>query len=290
MLRKIKKKIKYLIYDIYLWLNTVKIFKKILKKIFDIHLISMGYCLDWNYLTSKSNNHIFQGENLFIGKLYKLDIKYFYDVGANIGDYSNEILKIPNSNVTAIEPLKKCYLELLKIKKNYPDRFTPINIALSNTKKRDFIYFADEKSELASIEKKINQINFFKNYNINKKIIQIDTLDNIFKKSKNKRLDFLKVDTEGNEKKVLEGASTLIKNKIIKIIQLEFNLHHLTTKDTIFGISDYLKNYLVFQLNLINGKLLKIDSANPLSNLYYLSNFIFIEKDFYKENSSIIHK
>ena len=290
MLRKIKKKIKYLIYDIYLWLNTVKIFKKILKKIFDIHLISMGYCLDWNYLTSKSNNHIFQGENLFIGKLYKLDIKYFYDVGANIGDYSNEILKIPNSNVTAIEPLKKCYLELLKIKKNYPDRFTQINIALSNTKKRDFIYFADEKSELASIEKKINQINFFKNYNRNKKIIQIDTLDNIFKKSKNKRLDFLKVDTEGNEKKVLEGASTLIKNKIIKIIQLEFNLHHLTTKDTIFGISDYLKNYLVFQLNLINGKLLKIDSANPLSNLYYLSNFIFIEKDFYKENSSIIHK
>jgi FkbM family methyltransferase len=289
MLKKIKKKIKYLIYDIYLWLNTIEVFKKLLKKIFDVHLISMGYCLDWNYLTSKSNNHIFQGENLFLSKLYKLDVKYFYDVGANIGDYSNEILKIPNSNVTAIEPLKECYIELLKIKKNYPDRFTAINIALSNTKKRDFIYFADEKSELASIEKKINQINFFKNYNTKKKIIQIDTLDNIFKKNKNKRLDFLKIDTEGNEKKVLEGASTLIKNKIVKIIQLEFNLHHLTTKDTIFGISDYLKNYLVFQLNLINGKLLKIDPANPLSNLYYLSNFIFIEKDFYKENSSIIH-
>jgi FkbM family methyltransferase len=267
----------------------MEVFKKLLKKIFDIHLISMGYCLDWNYLTSKSNNHIFQGENLFLSKLYKLDVKYFYDVGANIGDYSKEILKIPNSNVTAIEPLNECYIELLKIKKNYPDRFTVINIALSNTKKRDFIYFADEKSELASIEKKINQINFFKNYNTKKKIIQIDTLDNIFKKNKNRRLDFLKIDTEGNEKKVLEGASTLIKNKIVKIIQLEFNLHHLKTKDTIFGISDYLKNYLVFQLNLINGKLLKIDPANPLSNLYYLSNFIFIEKDFYKENSSIIH-
>jgi FkbM family methyltransferase len=179
---------------------------------------------------------------------------------------------------------------LLKIKENYPDRFTAINIALSNAKRRDFIYFADEKSELASIEKNINQINFFKNYNRNKKIIQINTLDNIFKKRKNKRLDFLKIDTEGNEKKVLEGASTLIKNKIVKIIQLEFNLHHLTTKDTIFGISSYLKNYLVFQLNLINGKLLKIDPVNSLSNLYYLSNFIFIEKDFYKENSSIIHK
>jgi len=113
----------------------------------------MGYCLDWNYLTSKSNNHIFHGENLFISKLYKLPIKYFYDVGANIGDYSNEILKIPNSNVTAIELLKKCYVELLKIKENYPDRFTAINIALSNAKRRDFIYFADEKSELASIEK-----------------------------------------------------------------------------------------------------------------------------------------
>jgi FkbM family methyltransferase len=289
MLRIIKKKIKYLIYDIYLRLNTYKIFKKIFKKFFDVHLISMGYCLDWNYLTSKSNNHIFQGENLFISKLYKLDIKYFYDVGANIGDYSNEILKIPNSKVVAIEPLKKCYVELLKIKKKYPDRFTPLNIALSNIKKKDFIYFANDKSELASIEKKINKIDFFKNYNNNKKIIQINTLDNIFKKNKTKRLDFLKIDTEGNEKKVLKGSSKLIKNKIIKIIQLEFNLHHLTTNDTIFEITNYLKDYLVFQLNLINGKLLKIDPSDPLANLYYLSNFIFIEKDFYKSHSSIIH-
>jgi FkbM family methyltransferase len=290
MLRKIKKKIKYLIYDIYLWLNSLKIVQKIFKKIFDVHLISMGYCLDWGYLTSKSNNHIFQGENLFISRLYKLDIKYFYDVGANIGNYSNEILKIPNSKVTAIEPLKKCYDELLKIKKKYPNKFTALNIALSNTKKKDFIYFADDKSELASIEKKINKIDFFRNYNTNRKIIQINTLDNIFKKNKTKRLDFLKIDTEGNEKKVLEGASKLIKNRIIKIIQLEFNLHHLTTKDTIFEITNYLKNYLVFQLNLINGNLLRINPANPLANLYYLSNFIFIEKDFYKNNSSIIHK
>ena len=289
MLKKIKKKIKYFIYDIYLWLNTFSIFNKIFKKVFDIHLISKGYCLDWDYLKSKSNNHIFQGENLFIGKLSKLNIKYFYDVGANIGDYSNEILKIPNTNVVAIEPLKKCYIELLKIKKKYPDRFTALNVALSNTKKKDFIYFANDQSELASIEKKINKIDFFKNYNSNKKIIRINTLDNIFKKNKTKKIDFLKIDTEGNEKKVLEGSLKLIKKKIIKIIQIEFNLHHLTTNDTIFKITNYLKNYLVFQLNLINGRLLKVNHADPLANLYYLSNFIFIEKDFYKNNSSIIH-
>ena len=38
-----------------------------------------------------------------------------------------------------------------------------------------------------------------------------------------------------------------------------------------------------------NGKLLKVNHTDPLANLYYLSNFIFIEKDFYKNNSSIIH-
>ena len=112
----------------------------------------------------------------------------------------------------------------------------------------------------------------------------------VFKKNRIKRLDFLKIDTEGNEKKILEGGSKLIKNKIIKIIQLEFNLHHLATRDTIFEITNFLKNYLVFQLNLINGKLLKINPADPLANLYYLSNFIFIEKNFYENNSNILNK
>ena len=49
-----------------------------------------------------------------------------------------------------------------------------------------------------------------------------------------------------------------------------------------------LEGYVVTQLNLINGKLRIINPIDPLSNLYFLSNFIFIEKSFFEKNKKIL--
>ena len=89
---------------------------------------------------------------------------------------------------------------------------------------------------------------------------------------------------------VLNGALDFIKKNHIKLIQIEFNWHNLLTKNTIYDYSVMLEGYVVTQLNLINGKLRIINPLDPLSNLYFLSNFIFIEKSFFEKNKKIIIK
>ena len=83
--------------------------------------------------------------------------------------------------------------------------------------------------------------------------------------------------------KVLMGARKFLSINNPKIIQLEFNWHHLMTKNSIFEFSQILKNYIVTQLNLVNGTLQEIDPKDPLSNIFHLSNFIFIEKNYFKK-------
>ena len=100
--------------------------------------------------------------------------------------------------------------------------------------------------------------------------------------------DFIKIDVEGHEMAVLNGALKFIKKNHIKLIQIEFNWHNLLTKNTIYDYSAMLEGYVVTQLNLINGKLRIINPIDPLSNLYFLSNFIFIEKSFFEKNKKIL--
>jgi hypothetical protein len=100
--------------------------------------------------------------------------------------------------------------------------------------------------------------------------------------------DFIKIDVEGHEMAVLDGALKFIKKNHIKLIQIEFNWHNLLTKNTIYDYSAMLEGYVVTQLNLINGKLRIINPIDPLSNLYFLSNFIFIEKSFFEKNKKIL--
>ena len=48
-------------------------------------------------------------------------------------------------------------------------------------------------------------------------MIQVDTLDNFAKKNKHlfkKKIDFIKIDTEGNDLKVLIGSTEIIKKNI----------------------------------------------------------------------------
>ena len=51
-----------------------------------------------------------------------------------------------------------------------------------------------------------------------------------------------------------------------------------------------LKDYVPTQLNLINGQLRIIESDDYLSNIYQLSNFVFVENEYFKKYQHILLK
>jgi FkbM family methyltransferase len=280
---KYKNYLNFIFYSFFLFLNKFKIFNYLNKKLLEVYLINSGYCLHWDYLISKSNNNLFLGENIFIKKFEKLEINNCIDIGANIGDFSLEILNNKSTKVIAFEPLPKCCDKLSLIYKEYGNRFKFFEIALSNKDGFSKLNYGETTSGLSSLETKINKIPYVGSSNTNSIEVITKQLDSFINDLEFQNTDFIKIDVEGHEMAVLDGALKFIKKNHIKLIQIEFNWHNLLTKNTIYDYSAMLEDYVITQLNLINGKLRIINPIDPLSNLYFLSNFIFIEKSFFEK-------
>ena len=140
----------------------------------------------------------------------------------------------------------------------------------------------------SKFRKKINNIDYVNTVNKNSIKIELKKLNDFIDKEKFKDIDFIKIDTEGHEFKVLEGGLDFIKKNNVKMVQIEFNWHNLFTNNTIYQFSDILDNYVLTQLNLLNGKLILKDKKHYFSNIFQLSNFIFVEEKFFMENKNYL--
>lgn len=285
---KYKNYLHFLLYSFFLFLNKFKIFNFLNKKLLDVYLINFGYCMHFDYLISKSNNNLFLGENIFIKKFEKLNINNCIDIGANIGHFSLEILNNKSTKVIAFEPLPECCNKLSLIYKEYANRFKFFEIALSNKDGISKLNYGSTTSGLSSLETKINKIPYVGDSNTNSIEVITKQLDSFINNLEFQNTDFIKIDVEGHEMAVLNGGLDFIRKNHIKLIQIEFNWHNLLSKNTIYDYSVMLKGYVVTQLNLINGKLRIINPLDPFSNLYFLSNFIFIEKSFFEKYEKIL--
>jgi FkbM family methyltransferase len=121
----------------------------------------------------------------------------FVDVGANIGYYTLLMARVAKK-VYAIEPDKKCF-EILKknVEDNNLKNVILLNIAASDKKEKKYLS-RDEKNQGNS------QIN-----DKNGEIIWANTLDNIL--INEQKISLIKIDTQGWEPQVVEGANKIIK-------------------------------------------------------------------------------
>lgn len=152
-------------------------------------------------------------KELTISQLYLKDNSTIVDVGANIGVHSIAYSTLsPNGKVFSFEPNPTHY-EVLQanIELNNKPNITAFNLAISNTVGESFISDFDEHegenygtTHLADDGIKTT----------------VSTLDSII----DEHVDLIKIDTEGYEPHVIDGAKNLIE-KYMPTIILEF--HHL---------------------------------------------------------------
>lgn len=264
----------------------IKIIEKFITKIFTKQLFNSATDLLLHSalkLKGYKNYGSFKdtGEEYLLNFLAKKKIKFCLDIGAHNGEYSKKLLKIKGTNVIAFEPMRQSYLNLKKINLIFPDRFKCFNIALSDSLRHQKIFFSNKNSQLASLNNNLKKINFLKNKKFKSKKIKITTLDNFTKENNKyfkKKFDFIKIDSEGNDFKVLKGAMKFIKKNKPRFIQIEMNFHYLFNGENLYQFQKLLKNYEVFKILPFNNGLIKIDVNRPENNIFHLSNFIFIKK------------
>lgn len=222
------------------------------------------------------------GEEFFLRRFLDTKPEFCIDVGANVGKYSEFILRNSSSRVLAFEPLPGAFQRLQILRNQFGSRLTIENLGCARDSGELKLYFGSETSELASFSNKVNQIDYVGASNVNSVSVRTTSLDDYFQPNPFRELkscDLLKIDTEGFEYEVLLGASKFISQFKPRVIQIEFNLHHLYQNHSLRLIGELLRNYEAFRLLPKNNGMISIQKEDFLSNIYQYSNYVFISTD-----------
>ena len=225
-----------------------------------------------------------------ISKSEKITI---FDIGSFKGNFSqsvyNKLKKINNNNnidFHLFDPISKSrkYAQNLKFKNIYYNNiaihnyngetkfnlnnfFEPSGSSIQSINKNDKLWVSSRKLFLKLLNLKNNIGNF------EEIVVKCKTIDNYVFKNNIDDIHILKIDTEGNEFHVLEGAINTLKKNKVKIIYLE-----ILEYKSIFDIKkDRILNYLKnFGFECINEKNLKLSSM--LSNIK-VQDLVFYNKN-----------
>jgi FkbM family methyltransferase len=195
-----------------------------------------------------------------------------FDVGANKGCYSELVSKTMGNKaeIYAFEPSKNTFYAMEKnIKgmgniKSYNFGFSDKNATLT-------LYSDESGSGLASVYKR-NLRHFGINMIIEEKV-EMKTIDLFCEENNIQKIDFLKLDVEGNELKVLEGAKKTMESGNIEHIQFEFGGCNIDSR-TYFKDFYYLLNgqYKIYRI-LKNG-LFHIEKYKEIYECFITTNFL----------------
>ena len=181
----------------------------------------------------------------------KLNIKTIVDVGAHKGEFLQTIKKIKSfEKIYSFEPQSKIYPELNLL--SAKNKIYCFNLALSNNNSIKNLKI--NKKSSTSTFSKINDLSlwykiksFFisgsvKTSFVDEEKVNVITLDEFCNTHKILNVDLLKIDTEGHEREVLEGALNMIREKKIKYILLEFHLSKMYQNYDIKDLENFLDN------------------------------------------------
>jgi FkbM family methyltransferase len=261
------------ILNIYRWIFARSVFRKLNMLIFQLSLRGIGIL---NYENDKVS-----GERYFIKKILPQVIKkntpVFLDVGSNIGNYTLSLLETyPSAQIHAFEPHPGNFSVL---KRNISSSNVKLyNVAVGESQGNLTLYDrADHEngSSHASLHEAV--ISEIHKQDVLEFSVSVEALDDLCEREKIIEIDFMKIDTEGNELAVLHGAKRLIENNNIKCIHFEFNEMNIVSRTFFRDFRKTLQCYKLYRL-LPHGLILLNDS--PLSTeLFAYQNIIAVPKN-----------
>lgn len=246
--------------------------------IFNINLLGTAYSAKGIGL---NNDGDINGENNFLHNILPKTIKtekpVCIDVGGNTGYYSAEILKrFPKAFIHIFEPNTNTF-EILKDNLTKTNQVNLNNLALGDTEKEIDIYtYAHQKTSGHTSAYSDVFADKLKKENILKLTVSQTTLDRYCNENDIPEIDFLKIDVEGHEHKVLLGAANLLKSNSIKIIQFEFNEMNVASRVFLKDFYEILPGFSFYRL--LPNKLLPLGNYDPINEVFKIQNIVAILK------------
>jgi len=157
-----------------------------------------------------------------------------FDIGAHHGDYAKKINSVITLNECyCFEPFEDSFnvLKSQLIGKN----FRKFQIALSDFEGQSKFY-SNQYDQTNSLLPTVKTNSSIDNLIANKAItsVNVETLDNFCDRNGIKRIDLLKIDTQGNTYGVLNGAKRLLESNGVGIIQCEVEFIEIYRNEQLF--------------------------------------------------------
>lgn len=209
-------------------------------------------------LEQLQHNRLYEPELVLLKNFIKKG-NIVFDVGANAGEYTYALERLAGAgNVYSFEPITSLFKELKKL-------FPKVNlhrIALSD--KNEIHQFkipiiAGSKFETRG---KLD-IDYIEPGEFSSELIEVEckTLDLFVEENNMKQLDFIKIDVEGHELKVLHGADESIKRfRPMMLIEIE-QRHHNFSINKIF---EYIES-LNYKIQFYNLSSLQFENRNQFN-------------------------
>ena len=158
-------------------------------------------------------------------------ISSIVDIGANEGQFAKRFINNQKiKKIISFEPLDHAYRSLKRSSATHPN-WVIKNLALGNEQGQSHINIS--KNSVSSSLRRLTEIHTRaapNSQNIDTEEVEVTTLDKYFSNSENMPLTqriLLKIDTQGFEREVLEGASDFLKKVDAIIMETSFaELYH----------------------------------------------------------------
>jgi FkbM family methyltransferase len=197
----------------------------------------------------------------------------FFDVGQNRGDYTQTLLELyPNAKIHGFEPNPFLTKDLQDRFNGYPNVYLN-SFGLGKNKEKLQLFTTKEnmKTGHGSIFKDVMK-ELHKNAQLEENEIELDTISNYCREQGITQVDFLKVDVEGNELSVLQGAEEILNQ--ISVIQFEFNEMNIVSKSFLKDFYDLMPNFSFYRL-LPKG-LFPLEEYSSKCEVFIIHNIVAI--------------
>lgn len=171
-----------------------------------------------NLIITRGNNSFKDIAHCFAG--YSFNV--IFDVGANVGQSAEVYLeKFSNSHIYCFEPVSSTF-DKLRENLKASQRIDFYNIALGSSNRTGQMVLQGE-SDMFFMQGQSNAL--VENDDVQTESVDVVKLDDFCDAHKVAHIDFLKVDAEGGDLDVLEGAAKMLSEQRINLIQVEAGMN-----------------------------------------------------------------
>lgn len=229
-----------------------------------------------NYKNHQESGELYLAREVLLGKMEMGAGSIIFDVGANIGNYTDMLRGVLTAaDIYAFEPNRFAFS---KLESTYGESVRCFNTgfgAVAGTGKIYTYENAVESSHASSFPKVFED--YYRTERVRELEFDMTTIDDFCREHEIYAVDFLKIDTEGNELNVIAGAKRMISDGRIRAIQFEFGECNVFSRVFLRDFYEQLEGYNLYRLN--SEGMVPMGQYSVANEIFRYQNIFAVQKN-----------